>query len=496
MTISRTRKTSFVGDALKLVSGTTFAQTLSIVVSPILARLYDPETFGIAALFVSITGVITVISCMRYESAIVLPERDEEAANLLGLSLGFVVLISSLAASVVWFGQMPIIGWLKAPALAPYLWLIAPMVFLNGVFLALNYWNSRTKHFWRLSIAQVITSFATAGGKVGAGIAGYATESSLIGATILGSATSTTVLGGQIWRDDSRLLRQSINWRGTMSALKRYYKFPAFSTWTALLNTLSWQLPILMLSAFFSPAVVGFYSFGNRLLRTPIMLVGRSVAQVFYQRAAVANDAGDLDAVVLAVYNRLVAYGLFPMLLMTIIGKELFVTIFGEKWADAGIYSQILSVYMFFNFISAPLGQLFSVLEKQEVALITNISLLLSRAGALWLGGSTGNVLFTLTLFSVSGVLVYGGYSMWIIRAAGIPLTDWWRILLRSALTSGVFLIAGWLLGAVFHLHSWRLLAAYGICAVVYYVWLLSTDRQIVRLAQSLYAGLPRAGGK
>ncbi|MFC2015943.1 oligosaccharide flippase family protein [Chloroflexota bacterium] len=489
------RKTSFAGDVLKLVGGTTIAQALAILVAPLLTRLYAPEAFGIAALFASVLSIINVISCMRYQLAIVLPETDEEAANLLGVSLGFVVMITLLTIPIVWFGRWLIAGLLNAPALAPYLWLLPPLVAISGTSAALGYWNTRTKHFGRLSISKIASSVVAAVSKLGAGLAGHATEAGLIGATALGAATSVAVLGGHAWRDDRHLLRQCINWPGMVRVLRRYRKFPMYSTWTGLINTLSWQLPTLMLAAFFSPAVVGFYSLANRLVRTPMQLIGGSVARVFYTRAAEAQHGGSLDAVVREVYDRLVAYGLFPMLLITLAGKEFFAIVFGEQWAVAGTYAQILGVYMFFVFISSPLSQLFSVLERQEVALMTNVLLLLTRYAALWLGGSFGNVLLTLVLFSLSGVVVYGGFSLWIMRAAGIPLRHWWGPILRCSLTAMAFLSPAWLVRTLFNLPPWGVLGLFGLCAIAYYAWLLVHDGQVVELVKRAYAILPWVDG-
>ena len=83
----RTDALSFASDVLKLAGGTAFAQALAILASPLITRLYGPEAFGLAALFTSIVGIVGVVACLRYELAIMLPKRDEEAANLLGLSL-------------------------------------------------------------------------------------------------------------------------------------------------------------------------------------------------------------------------------------------------------------------------------------------------------------------------------------------------------------------------------------------------------------------------
>ena len=62
-------------------------RVFSTTLAPVLTRLYGPEAFGFLALFTSITSIIGVVACMRCELAIMLPKTDEEAANLLGLSL-------------------------------------------------------------------------------------------------------------------------------------------------------------------------------------------------------------------------------------------------------------------------------------------------------------------------------------------------------------------------------------------------------------------------
>ena len=289
------KETSFAGDVLKLVTGTTFAQLLGILVAPILTCLYGPEAFGILALFMSITGIVQVISCLRYELSIMLPQTDEEAANLLGVSLVSATLITVLTVLVIALGGHLFVNLLNAPELESYLWLIPPMVLMSGYFLALNYWNSRTKHFGRLSIARVTNSVVAAGGKVGAGLSGFTNSGSLILANLTGASISTLTLGGQIWRDDRDLLRRGIKLDRMADGVKRYRKFPLINTWAGLLNVLSWQLPNFLLSAFFSTTVVGYYALGDRVLRLPMNLVGSAIAQVFYQRASEAKNEGKAE---------------------------------------------------------------------------------------------------------------------------------------------------------------------------------------------------------
>ena len=291
----RERKASFVSDVLTLAGGTTFAQILTILVAPVLTRLYGPEDFGVWALYISITSIISVIACLRYELSIMLPESDEEAVNLLGLSFFAVLAVTGLTVPFVWYFKAPIVNLLNAPQIGAYLWLVPPFVFVNGIFLALNQWNSRTKLFKRLSFARVFSSVSTAATQITLGIIEKPTTAAgLIGGSLAGQSVATFVLGGQIWRDDRRLITKSLGWKKIYKGAIRHRKLPLIDIWSALMNSISWQLPAFLLSAFFTPAVVGFYSLGFRLLQLPMSFIGGSISQVFYQRASRAISEGTL----------------------------------------------------------------------------------------------------------------------------------------------------------------------------------------------------------
>ena len=395
-----------------------------MLAAPIVARLFAPEAFGVAALFTSIAGIISVVACLRYELSIMLPKTDGEAANLLGVSLFFVLIVTGISVLIIFFAGDTIVSLLNSPELSKYLWLVPIAVFVTGIFTALNYWNSRTKHFGRLSTARVVSSVATQTTKLGAGFSGFVSGGVLIGTRILGQIVSTLGLGGQIWRDDGRLFKTNIRWKKMIAGLKRYKKFPVFSTWSALLNTASQQLPIWFLAFYFSPKIVGFYALGRTVLGMPMSLVGGAVSQVFFQKAAEAhNRTGNLPEVVEEVFKRLVSLGIFPILLLTLIGEDLFIVAFGARWAEAGVYMQILGLWLFFVFISSPISTLFSVLEKQSYGLFFNVILFVTRAISLIIGGGLiGDARITLILFSGTGALAFSVMTFWLLSCANVSL--------------------------------------------------------------------------
>jgi O-antigen/teichoic acid export membrane protein len=40
--------------------------------------VYSPDDFGVYLLFLSISGIIVVVSCLSYQLAVVLPKDDEK----------------------------------------------------------------------------------------------------------------------------------------------------------------------------------------------------------------------------------------------------------------------------------------------------------------------------------------------------------------------------------------------------------------------------------
>ncbi len=344
------KSNSFSGNVLRLVTGATFAQALGLLVAPIVTRLFAPEAFGVFALFAAMTSIIGVIVCLRYELAIMLPETDEEAANIVAVSLCAAILITIISALIVFSGSDYILRLIKAPELKNYLWLIPVFVFLSGLGAALNGWNSRTKHFGRLSLIQIISSVITQITKLAAGFAGLVSGGVLILTTLWGSVVSTSMLGRQIWKDDKALFTSNVQWQKIKNGFIRYKKFPLIDSAGGLLNTISWQLPALMLSSFFSVSVVGLYALGLTVLQRPLSIISGALSQVFYQRANEEKHInGNNGALVENLMDKLMFVGILPTAVLAMISEELFAVLFGARWSEAGRYTQILAPWIFFG---------------------------------------------------------------------------------------------------------------------------------------------------
>lgn len=404
---------NFKTDVLRLVSGTGLAQIVTIISMPFLARYFSPEAFGIEALFVSLAGIFGVLACLRYEVSIVLPDDEREAVNLLAVSIFFSGLVTLLVTIFILLLGPKTLDLIGLSDLTPYLWLLPLVILINGFSLAMKYWNTRNRKFTRLSISSVTSAVVKTSGKLGAGWNGYQSGGIMIVAFVVGTIPSNVLLLSFLLKEDWKIIN-NISLKGMVYGIKRYHKFPVYGSWSILLGTGAWKIPVFLLGIFFSPTVVGFYALGLRMLQMPINLISSSIGQVFLHSITQSKSHAKLSNMVKELFEVLVAYSLFPTLLLSMIGQNLYIVFFGEAWAEAGLYVQIMSIWAFFWFISSAFTQIFSVLEKQELQLKWNVFNFISRLFAVLLGGVFKNHILAIWLLSIFGVLIYG-YKVYLI---------------------------------------------------------------------------------
>ena len=151
-------KSEFGKNVLTLMTGITIAQAIPIAISPILTRIYTPEDFGVFALFVAISSIIGSVACGRYELAIMLPKKDENAINI--FALGFIItcvaclILLILAITLNDF----LVNLLGNKEIGFWLYFIPISVFFMGLFNLLNYFNNRKKNYQDLRNATIIKS--------------------------------------------------------------------------------------------------------------------------------------------------------------------------------------------------------------------------------------------------------------------------------------------------------------------------------------------------
>lgn len=408
------RKGGFISNILTLVTGTSLAQGLAIAATPILTRLYTPADFGLLALFLSVTGILSVVANWRYELAIVLPREDREGINVLALAALIALGMSGLCFLAVVFFRNGIARLMNAPDLAPWLWWAPLSLLLSGIFQALTYWNTRKKQFGQQAVARVGQSVGTVGTQIGAGLwAPTGGGPGLIVGTLAGQLVGAGFLGGKVWRQQKALAVDSISAKTLWEQAARYKKFPFLTNFAGLANQIAYQIPIWLLASFYGPQVVGFFLLAQRATGVPSSLVGSSVSQVFFERAAQEKQqTGSSIQTFKKTLLLLAMLSVLPFAVLMIWGPALFSLVFGEAWTQAGRFTVILSPIFCISFITAPLSLVNVIHERQEVGLMWQGGLSLLSAMAIIVSQKFFNdindvlKIFSLVLFLWYGMLL------------------------------------------------------------------------------------------
>jgi O-antigen/teichoic acid export membrane protein len=410
-------KYEFALNVGKLMSGTMLAQALGVIITPILTRFFLPEHFGVSSVFISYCAMIGTVVCLKYEMAIVIPDNDDDSANILGLSLLLVVCISAMIALlVIPFDDF----WAKLlnnPKLQRYLIWMPVMVAASGTTMAFNFWLNRYKAFGQNSMASVLNSLTTQGFKLGAAVAGVASGGALILAAVIGQCVSAIFLAMRFNRVHAVALG-SIRFTKMTALASRFRHFPLYASGAALLNTASQQLPVVFMAFFFEPAVVGYYAFGVGILSLPMSLITSAVSRVFYQKACEIRHSNGRQ-ISSDLYQTLFTIGFFPFATIIFHGEMLFATIFGENWGPAGVYAQFIAVWSLFVFSVRPLTMTIAVYELQRIGLVLQSLLFILRLGSVYIGAFFNNALLAVALFSLTGAVHYFCTGLWYIHIAG-----------------------------------------------------------------------------
>jgi lipopolysaccharide exporter len=482
------QKSTFAGDVLKMSLAPVCTQILGIILMPIITRLYAPETFGIFELYGSIVAPISVFVTMGYSSSIVLPQHDRIAANMLFVSLVFTVFITLLTIPCIWLSSGLILRFLKVPELNAYLWFIPINVFAVGLYMSLRFWNVRCKKFGRIAIAKISDAVVKKAIFITAGFSGFATAGSLIVGAIVGSLTMGGILGSSIWQNSRQLFKNSIRWHNIIQGIKRYRKFPIYNLPTDLLSRFAGSITIFLFSFYFSKAVIGYYGLGLAVLHVPMTFIGSSIAEVFYQRGARARYDGTNSALVEKLFKQMVWISMLMFLILAILGDYIFAFVFGAKWLEAGVYSQILSFQIFISFIMSPVLSLTNILEKQEIRLILYTATIITSLISIITGGLLNNIYVALSLFSLLNGLVLFGFGLLMLYFVGLSLLRILGILLKCFVSCIPIIIILVLGRYYFGFSSIFIIIISVIAFIIYYSILIKEDE----LLRSMIVGVIR----
>jgi lipopolysaccharide exporter len=410
----RHNKTSNNRKVLILASGTTIAQALSILFIPIISRLYTPKDYAIFALFTSLQTVLQAIATGRYEYAVMLPKREKDSYALVLLSFGLLFTLCMITFIFIAFFRHPVSSMLGNNDLAKWLWFLPFAVFVYSSNDIVNYWGTRSQLYKQLAISRVFATLCKSVVNIG-----YRLVSVGPGGLIAGAILSQIFPIIYIRNACNRMLTKSqmkLNWARIKFSAKKYQHFPLFTMPNSLLNVLSAQLPIILISRFFTQDAVGSYSYAMQMMMFPMAIIGGSVGQVFYQNFSQRlREEQDVRKLLLKTWKRLAMLGVVPLAIIFLWGEVIFSFIFGSQWAEAGRIAAVMAPSVLGVFISAPTSSATLALNLQKATFFFGVGQIIYRPLALYIGHIYNNLFIGLYIYVAIDIFqfILYNYIIW-----------------------------------------------------------------------------------
>lgn len=363
---------SFSKNVLILVSGTTIAQAIPIILTPILTRIYGPSDFGILSFYLAIVTILGVIVTGRYELGIVLPSSNDEAKKIASLAIFCSVVISLISLLTIVIFHKSIFLLFSMEDMSTSLYLVPFSLLSIGILSTLNYYNSRTKSFIEISKFRVLRTVLIFSFQFCLGVLFVLGDGLVLGHVIGGLAISL------LWfsRSFSDVF-QFMKFRELKSIAIKYSTYPKHSMPAALTNETSINFLNILVSSFFGFQTLGFYALIQRVLGLPTSIIGRAFSQVFYKEIVDEKEhLGNGKEIFKRTLVKLSIISIFLFTILFYIVEELFVIFFGSEWQIAGAYARILIPLYAIRFVVSSLSMTLSAFKKEKLALKLQILLL------------------------------------------------------------------------------------------------------------------------
>src|SRR5574344_241450 len=371
MLLHKLIQNKIVKNSALLVSGTAIAQFILIGFQLVLRRLYTPEVFGAFDVYLSIVSILVILSTLRYELSIVLPQDDKTADNIMvggifiSLGINFIILL------LITLFKNQLLQFLEFnPDYCFWFYLISLSTFLLSVYQFLTYWLIRHSSFRAVAINKI---FRRSFEGIIQTISGFFKgQTGLVLGDIIGNTAN--ILSGYFQAKKKGFTFSGITNSSLKSALKKYIEFPKYQALPALLNTTTTLLPVFFINEFFTKDCVGYFGLSRQILAVPIAFITASLSQVLLKDFSERIKNSQLLTPVFLKTAFFLFCGILPFILIIMLwSKQLFAFLFSATWIESGSYAAILVIAFAVQFIVSPLSIAFTVLEKLKPLAIWQI---------------------------------------------------------------------------------------------------------------------------
>ena len=393
----------------KLASGIGWGAFSTIAVTgfqlmfmAVMARLLEPADFGLVAVANVCLRFFSYFAQMGTAPAIIQKptlESGDIAAALtvsLGISLLFFILVQAIAPVFEYFYQMPQLGnVIRALSLN----------FIIGGFSAISTGIlQRNTSFKALAIIDVI-SYVIGYGLVGLTAAYYDYEVWALVAAFMTQMTISAVLSYAV-------ARYPLSFIHTKKQRQHFFSYGGRYSFIGFLEFISSNLDALIIGTLLGAAPAGYYNRAMLLANLPVQQPANILTKALFPILSSLSTQHDKQAISFQLSTLLVGSYAFAISAgIFIAASDIVIVLLGDKWLESIPLLQILSLSVGPIYISHVAGVTLDSMNKLQLKLRIQLSMLIVLIGLL-------------------GYLAPKGTALTI--ATAIVITEWLRLLLLA----------------------------------------------------------------
>ena len=338
---------------LILLFGNTSGQILPVLMLPLITRNSTAENFGLFSFFISFSAILSIFASGRLEFAIIQPKKEKHALTIFCSCVLFSFLISFMFFILTEIYPKILIFFSPSQNSLSLILEISIYMFLISLYQSFSYHFIRKKNIKLIAKSRVIMGLSTVIFQIL--LINLKFKNGLIIGTILGMLIGNLIFFRNISKLEYKFLK-TITVKKIINVLIIYKNYPLLNTWGAVFDTLSLQIPILILNKYYSSEVLGNFSLAYKFINLPLALITGSLSQLFFHYINSLENTVELRASINKLLSYLIILAIPFILFNYFFSEQLFIFIFGEKWASAGFFAKYLCFSIGIRIVVSPLS--------------------------------------------------------------------------------------------------------------------------------------------
>ncbi len=311
-----------------------FTAFLQFVLTTILARLLQPEEYGIIAIVMVFITISDLLVIAGLGTAIIQGKNIDQVALS---SVFYFNIVASVIFYVILFFCAPLIAdFYKAPIVSPILRCYSIVILPTAINNMLRSMLLKELQYKKVFLSSIIPLFISGVVGVIAAYLGAGVFAMAIQALVYAFFAMVILFFVTKWKPGL-----CFSWEKSLNLLKYGWKLLVAN----LIEVGYKNIYPLIIPRFFSKSALGFYTYGRQIPNVVVSTVNSSTIGTMFPIFSKCQDDKKMLKEYLRRTIRISNFIIFPIMAgISVLSKEIIIILLGQKWADSAFYLSLFCI--------------------------------------------------------------------------------------------------------------------------------------------------------